>query len=173
MAISVKDNDFNKSLKVIGLCSINREEWLVTDLACNLIGVTSVPLYETLGDEMLEMILKQTELSTLFGSEACLLNILRLVNGKIDSLRQIVLFDELSKDLEKLAEEMGIEILNYHQISQQIRNCNFDLIKDSHDDLDSVFTISYTSGTSGNSKGVMLSNRNFLSAITNILRMAA
>jgi long-subunit acyl-CoA synthetase (AMP-forming) len=35
--------------------------------------------------------------------------------------------------------------------------------------LHSIFTISYTSGTSGNSKGVMLSNANFLSAITNIM----
>jgi long-subunit acyl-CoA synthetase (AMP-forming) len=41
------------TLKVIGICSVNREEWLMTDLACNLIDVTSVPLYETLGDEML------------------------------------------------------------------------------------------------------------------------
>lgn len=57
MANLVKDNEFNKTLKIVGLCSINREEWLVTDLACNLIGITSVPLYETLGDEMLEMIL--------------------------------------------------------------------------------------------------------------------
>ena len=38
--------------------------------------------------------------------------------------------------------------------------------------LETVFTISYTSGTSGNSKGVMLTNANFLSAITNIMQMA-
>jgi hypothetical protein len=53
-------------------------------------------------------------MSTLFGSDSCILNILKLVNGKIDTLKQIVLFDEHSKDLEKLAEEMGIEILSYH-----------------------------------------------------------
>lgn len=37
---------------------------------------------------------------------------------------------------------------------------------------DTVFTISYTSGTTGGSKGVMLTNANFLSAITNIMRLA-
>ncbi len=36
---------------------------------------------------------------------------------------------------------------------------------------DSIFTVSYTSGTEKNSKGVMLSNRNFLSAITNIFKV--
>ena len=37
---------------------------------------------------------------------------------------------------------------------------------------DGVFTISYTSGTSGNPKGVVVTNGNFLSAITNIMHMA-
>ena len=40
------------------------------------------------------------------------------------------------------------------------------------DDLESIFTISYTSGTSGNSKGVMLTNANFLAGITNIMTIA-
>lgn len=52
-ANDVKDDDFDITIQTLGICSVNREEWLVTDLACNLINVTSVPLYETLGDEML------------------------------------------------------------------------------------------------------------------------
>lgn len=39
---------------------------------------------------------------------------------------------------------------------------------DRHD----IFTISYTSGTEKNSKGVMITNLNFLSAISNILKVA-
>ena len=38
--------------KIVGIVSINREEWLITDLACNMLGVTSVPLYDTLSEEM-------------------------------------------------------------------------------------------------------------------------
>lgn len=68
---------------------------------------------------------------------------------------------------------MGIETILYHESIQEVKNQNIRYAKNIIDDnLDSTFTISYTSGTSGNSKGVMLSNRNFLSAITNILRMA-
>lgn len=37
---------------------------------------------------------------------------------------------------------------------------------------ESIFTISYTSGTENNPKGAMLSNENFLSAIANILKVA-
>lgn len=43
------DQEFGITLKVGGICSINREEWILTDLACNLLGITTVPLYETLG----------------------------------------------------------------------------------------------------------------------------
>jgi len=45
----VNDPDFNVSLRVLGICSVNREEWIMTDLASNLLKITSVPLYETLG----------------------------------------------------------------------------------------------------------------------------
>ena len=45
----VNDEETNISIKILGICSINREEWLMTDLAANLLGITSVPLYETLG----------------------------------------------------------------------------------------------------------------------------
>jgi long-chain acyl-CoA synthetase len=78
----------------LGICSVNREEWLVTDLASNLIDVTTVPLYETLGDDMLEIILNQTEITTLFGSDVCLKNILKLVTGKKTNLKQVVTFDK-------------------------------------------------------------------------------
>jgi long-subunit acyl-CoA synthetase (AMP-forming) len=37
---------------------------------------------------------------------------------------------------------------------------------------DAIFTISYTSGTEKDPKGVMLSNENFISAIANILKVA-
>ena len=81
------DQDFFMTLKVVGICSINRHEWLITDLACNLVDVTSVPLYETLGDDMLQVILNQTEMTTLFGSDICLTNILTLISGKHTNLK--------------------------------------------------------------------------------------
>lgn len=45
-------------------------------------------------------------------------------------------------------------------------------VDDSDESAESVFTISYTSGTSGNSKGVVLTNANFLAAIVTINTIA-
>jgi long-chain acyl-CoA synthetase len=66
-------------VKIVGICSINRDEWLITDLACNLLRISSVALYETLGDELLNMILNQTEMSTIFGSDKALIGILKIL----------------------------------------------------------------------------------------------
>lgn len=81
---TTQDTDFKKTVKIIGICSINREEWLFTDLACNLLRISSVALYETLGDELLNMILNQTEMSTIFGSDKALIGILKILRKYID-----------------------------------------------------------------------------------------
>ena len=173
LAYTVNDNDFMLDLKVLGICSVNREEWLVTDLASNLIDVTTVPLYETLGDDMLEIILTQTEMTTLFGSDVCLKNILKLVAGKSLNLKQVVTFDKtITEDLKQASDTNNVKIISYHELMEKHREIKYEMLNEMDNSLDTVFTISYTSGTSGNSKGVMLSNRNFLSAITNIMQMA-
>ena len=93
LAVKVHDPDFNMTIEVVGICSVNREEWLVTDLACNLLNITSVPIYETLGDQMLQVILKQTEMTTLFGSDVCISNILKTIKAQECALKTIVIFD--------------------------------------------------------------------------------
>ena len=38
-----------QNMKLIGIFSKNRYEWIVADIACMLYGLTIVPLYDTLG----------------------------------------------------------------------------------------------------------------------------
>ena len=45
-------------MKVVGITSVNCEQWICTDLATNLLGLTSVPLYETLGSQAMSLILQ-------------------------------------------------------------------------------------------------------------------
>lgn len=173
IATGVVDTVTGATLEMVGICSINREEWVVTDLACNLLGITSVPLYETLGEEMLSLILSQTEITTLFGSQKCLTNIMKLLKSKFDrskmKLAHVICYDPITDELNELLEELGIKATLYQDmVKTQVEA----LVSSESNNIDQIFTISYTSGTSGNSKGVMLSNGNFLAAITNIMSMA-
>lgn len=53
-------------MKLAGVFSKNREEWLIFDMACNLYGITTVPFYDTLGFETISFMLDQTNLTTIF-----------------------------------------------------------------------------------------------------------
>lgn len=46
----------------IGIFSVNRAEWLITEQACYANRFVTVPLYDTLGDEAIEHIVNQTEM---------------------------------------------------------------------------------------------------------------
>lgn len=46
----------DQPLKMIGVFSKNREEWLILDIANTFYGNTMIPLYETLGFESLPYI---------------------------------------------------------------------------------------------------------------------
>lgn len=56
------------TFRFISLYAKNREEWVVTDMACILSGLTSVTLYDTLGKDSIEYILDQTSIKTIFCS---------------------------------------------------------------------------------------------------------
>lgn len=114
-------------------------------------------------------------MSTLFGSDVAIKSILNLFqNKKLTYLKNIVIYDkEISDQLQDLAKKAGLNILKYHELIDGLRESGSTNIQPVEDNLDTVFTISYTSGTSGNSKGVLLTNRNFLSAMMNIKAMSA
>mmetsp|Transcript_39427 Transcript_39427/g.29115 ORF Transcript_39427/g.29115 Transcript_39427/m.29115 type:complete len:169 (+) Transcript_39427:145-651(+) len=110
----VSDEEFGVTLQVLGICSVNREEWLMTDLAANLLRVTSVPLYETLGHATLLLILQQTKMQTLFGNEKSLIGVLNMVLNEDVFLKNIVTFDPISDEIWNLCQKKGLELLSYH-----------------------------------------------------------
>lgn len=156
LANKASDPDLKVDLNLIGITSKNRQEWMVTDLACNLLGFTSVALYETIGNDMVNLILKETELRTVFGSEECLFNILEILSSETYNLKTIVCFDSRSKRLESLAADKKVEVLYYQELMQEYHA--FKTITSENNKVSDIYTISYTSGTSGDSKGVLLSN---------------
>jgi long-chain acyl-CoA synthetase len=167
---------------------VNCEEWVTTDLAANLLGITTVPLYETLGAAMMQLMLEQTQMSTIFGSDKCLMNIISLAAqqesiantqgqqpGELRYLENLVVFGIPSEALVEVCKQYGIMLWEYGAlIEEQVRSQgdSFEIIDHSQTRRDDIFTISYTSGTENNPKGVMLSNENFISAIANILKVA-
>lgn len=62
-------------MRFIGIYGKNSEDWIMSDMAANFYGITSVAIYDTLGAESMSYILSQTGLSTLFLATGMLKNI--------------------------------------------------------------------------------------------------
>lgn len=58
-------NEFIYQLRLIGLYSKNRAEWVIAEQACNAYRGVVVPLYDTLGAEAAAYILRQTGMPTI------------------------------------------------------------------------------------------------------------
>ncbi len=78
-------------MRFIAIYGKNSEEWLLSDLAANLYGITSVSIYDTLGADSMRFILNQTNLTTIFCSVPMIINILK--EEKFEKVENIVYFE--------------------------------------------------------------------------------
>jgi long-chain acyl-CoA synthetase len=162
--IETEDGEF----KFMGIYSRNKEEWYVTDLACQLNSCTVVTLYDTLGDSTIPFVLNQTQLTTLTMESKNLKKIIKLKGeSKLDYLKNIILFDIGTDELIKEADDVGLKVYHYNEIldlGKKQGDVEFNPCKP-----DTFATFSYTSGTTGNPKGVMLKHIAIMSSLGNFL----
>jgi long-chain acyl-CoA synthetase len=145
----------------VALLSENRPEWPVADIATLLLGAVSVPLYTTLTAEQTAFLLNDSGCRVIFlSSEQQLQKILAVFPQT--KLEKIVVMDpiKLTGDLADRCVPMS-EILQQQsgELDPQIEAIARSI------GPDDLATIVYTSGTTGMSKGAMLTHGNIASNI--------
>jgi len=157
LSIGIKKGD------KVGLFSENRYEWWVGDLAILSVGAINVPIYSTnSADEALYILENSESKACLVSTEDHLARVLK-VKKKLKKLKKLVIFNETSQkktDVITFAKalEAGKAFKNKTMLDKRIAEVK---PKD-------LATIMYTSGTTGNPKGVMLTHDNFVSQAENI-----
>ncbi|KAI5967829.1 FAA24 [Candida pseudojiufengensis] len=158
------DNCIEKSCSfILSIFAVNRVEWILADLACSSYSITSTALYDTLGSDVSQYILGLTQspmvVCTLDKVEV-LLKLKQSYPKETEGLISIVSMDPIkyvNKELLKLADQLNVEIQDLKQI-ENIGKSN--PIEEIPPNPDSIFTISFTSGTTGSKpKGVMVPHR--------------
>ena len=147
-------------INIVGIYSKNREEWVITDIACWTMSITNVPLYDTLGEPSICWIFEQTQINTVFlNSEGVPKLIAIAKKGKIPMLRTMVCFDKFTPEQAASAEEAKIKLINFADVigaGSAEPGIPFKPCKG-----ESIITICYTSGTTGQAKGAVITHKNF------------
>ena len=149
----------------VAILSENRPEWPVADCASLLLGAVTVPLYTTLTPEQSAFVLQDSGCRVIFvSSDHQLHKILSIVSQT--SIEKIVVFDpiELTGDL---AGEAGFCVTMGHILQRYPADLGPELEAQARAiKPDDLATIVYTSGTTGASKGAMLTHGNIASNIS-------
>lgn len=158
---------------VISLFSPNRPEWLITQEAASAYSLPFTALYDTLGPNTAEYILNFTKSPILLCPIDKIIGVLKIAsNNKLLHLKYIISMDDLEFDkhfgIIQLGKSLGITIMSIKQLEKIGSENPIPFRPPSPDDL---FGISFTSGTTGNPKGVKLSHANLAAGVGSTLML--
>ncbi|EMD38497.1 hypothetical protein CERSUDRAFT_153411 [Gelatoporia subvermispora B] len=150
-------------LETVGIWSRNIPNWQVVDLALQGYGKVGVSLYETLGKDAVGNI-NHAELTVVFTTVDHIPALLKLA-PKIPTVKLIVAIDELSPESKRILAEWGQERnVKVQDLPEFEAFGNANLSEPVDATPDTIATICYTSGTTGNPKGVLLTHGNLANA---------
>jgi long-chain acyl-CoA synthetase len=143
----------------VSVFSENRVEWLVADMGILEAGAVHVPLHAPLTARQAQYQLADAEVAWVFVSGPAGYPKVSQVRAELPALRGVVLFDDHPTDDENVAWHA------FQQMGRNVRAVEAGELERRQAALtaDSLATLMYTSGTTGNPKGVMLTHGNLLS----------
>ncbi|NWY24866.1 ACSL5 ligase, partial [Pheucticus melanocephalus] len=157
------------SSQYIGIFAQNRPEWIISEYACYTYSMVAVPLYDTLGPEAIIYIVNKADISVVICDTPAKAEVLlkNCEDKKTPCLKIIVLMDLFDKELKDRGAKVGVEILSLQEVEELGRNNTREPVPPKPEDLS---VVCFTSGTTGNPKGAMLTHQNVVSNAAAFLR---
>uniref|UniRef100_A0A4W6CHX9 Long-chain-fatty-acid--CoA ligase n=1 Tax=Lates calcarifer TaxID=8187 RepID=A0A4W6CHX9_LATCA len=153
----------------IGIFAQNRPEWIIGELACYTYSMVAVPLYDTLGPEALVFIIDRAEISTVLcdnqkKAETLLQN---REKGQSAALKTIIIMDPFNSELVERGTKCGVDIVSLQDVEALGKSNLQKPIPPRPEDLSIVC---FTSGTTGDPKGAMLTHENVVSDAAGVIK---
>ncbi|KFR00913.1 Long-chain-fatty-acid--CoA ligase 5 [Opisthocomus hoazin] len=153
----------------IGIFAQNRPEWIISEYGCYTYSMVAVPLYDTLGPEAIVYIVNKADISIVIcdSPEKAQILLENCEQEKTQCLKTIILMDLFDKELKDRGAKVGVEILALQEVEELGRNNITKPVPPKPDDL---CIVCFTSGTTGNPKGAMLTHQNVVANAAAFLR---
>jgi len=146
----------------VGLLMENRPEWAIVDYAILSVGAVTLPLYASYRPSDMAYVINDATPAIIFTSGGQLLRHLKEAVKSCKSVKQIYFFnpDEKEADGELVRPVSDIESgeIDKERLQRRISKI----------ERDQLASLVYTSGTTANPKGVMLSHGNFLTNLESV-----
>lgn len=153
----------------VAIVSENRPEWAISDYAALCHGALLVPIYQTLLPNQIAYILQDSGARLLFVSTREQLDKVLAVWDTVPSLEHVIVFDDVATEREGvLTLEAALELGEAAELRGAAEGFRERALEAAPDD---VATVLYTSGTTGQPKGVMLTHQNIFSNVQAVYRV--
>ncbi|CAN6340499.1 unnamed protein product [Urochloa humidicola] len=139
----------------IGIYGTNCPQWIVAMQACNGYSLICVPLYDTLGAGAVDYIIDHAEIDVVFIQDKKIKEILSPNCKSAKRLKALVAFTSATREQIKEADQIGMKMYSWNDFLKVGKVNPHEPCPPQEND---TCTIMYTSGTSGQPKGVMLTH---------------
>jgi long-chain acyl-CoA synthetase len=140
----------------IGVMSRTRYEWTLVDYAIWYAGAISVPVYETSSAEQIQWMLSDSGAVATF----------------LESAKNKATFDQVATEIPSVTRVWTFDDGVIDTLKEDGRNVTDETLEERRRTVtpDTIATIIYTSGTTGRPKGCMLTHRNFMFEVDNVVQ---